>query len=148
MSKVIALACAAICAGAPLIAGPDRISILLGSEHFGSGGFEEFNPGLFATWEGTRADFSLGAYRNSYAGTSVAVSAALPLAEWETGALDAFAALAYYDNADDIARYHFADIVPLAGLQLRQGFVFAQFVPMDGAPVDALLTFGITFPLN
>ncbi|MEM6728356.1 MAG: hypothetical protein AAF618_07640 [Pseudomonadota bacterium] len=127
---------------------PDRISLLLGSHHIGGGDFEEFNPGIFFTWERPRADFTVGAYRNSYGEFSAAASAALPIYEWRTGELEAFAGAAYYENADDVSDYTLGDFVPLAGLQVRQGYVFSQFIPASNDDFNGLVTFGITFPFD
>ena len=145
-----ALAMAAL--ALPAQAGPDRISFLLGSEHIGASGYEEFNPGVFATWTNRafqgRADVSLGAYRNSYGDGSLAASLALPLVREPTWGIDVFSALAWYPGNGDRFKYHAGDIVPLVGLQSRIGPTFIQYIPGGDRGVDATLGFGLTFPLG
>lgn len=127
----------------------DRISVLIGSHHVGAPGqFEEFNPGVFYTWDDRTVDLSAGIYRNSYGGVSVAGTAALPLVSWESGEVAAFAGLALYPGDGDRFKYSIGDVVPLAGLQVRQGHAFAQIIPMDGDPVDVLVSFGITWEVG
>ena len=136
----------------PAQAGPDRISFLLGSHHVGASGYEEFNPGVFATWTNAafqgRTDLSVGAYRNSYGDGSLAVSLALPLVREPTWGIDVFSALAWYPGNGDRFKYHAGDIVPLIGLQSRIGPTFIQYVPGGDRGVDATLGFGLTFPLG
>ena len=131
---------------------PDRISFLLGSEHIGASGYEEFNPGVFATWTNGafqgRADVSVGGFRNSYGDGSLAVSLALPLVREATWGIDVFSALAWYPGNGDRFKYHAGDIVPLFGLQSRIGPTFIQYVPGGDRGVDATLGFGLTFPLG
>lgn len=148
------LAIAALVGATTLVAADqgaaDRISLLLGSQHIGaSGQFEEFNPGIFYTWDKPAVDISLGAYRNSYGRTSLAAVGSIPLASWRDGELAAFAGVAHYpqDGRNQVTHLG-ADLVPVAGLQVRQGPVFVQFTPMDGKPVDALVAFGVTFEME
>lgn len=84
---------------APAMADPDRVSILLGSQHLGAAlAFEQVNPGVFVTWEDRALglDLSVGAYRNSYGRGSVAALAALPVLEWPAGQVAVFGGLALY----------------------------------------------------
>ncbi|MEL6548897.1 MAG: hypothetical protein AAFQ54_01495 [Pseudomonadota bacterium] len=134
-------------AASPAAADPDAVSVLLGAHHLGADGFEEFVPGVFLTWRGT-VDVSVGAYRNSYAEPSVSLTGAVDLYEWQSGAAQVFGGLAYYENADTITDFRAGDFVPLLGLQLRQGPVFSQIIPLDGSPVDGIITVGLTFPLD
>ena len=55
-----------------LEAGPDRFSILRGSKHIGGPGFNEVNPGFFATWEREHSSLRVGAFLNSYRRVSIA----------------------------------------------------------------------------
>lgn len=130
------------------LAGPDRLSILLGSEHFGATeDFQEFNPGIFATWEGN-FDYSIGIFYNSYERVSALASIGYG---WEVSPdleLGVFGALALYPGDGDRFRFSAGDVVPLAGLQARYKNVFVQFIPADGDTVDSLLTFGLTFELD
>lgn len=134
---------------APAQAGPDRVSILLGSAHPGSAGFDGRNPGIFLTWEDRGGlDLSLGAYRNSYGRASVAATASLPALRWREGGASLFLGAAHYPEDGRRFRFHAGDIVPLAGLQLRHGSLFAQIMPGDGRVADAVIAFGLTFPLT
>ena len=55
-------------------AGPDRVSVLLGSEHINATReFQEFNPGVFLTWE-RQFNYSIGIYYNSYEEISPLIS--------------------------------------------------------------------------
>ena len=148
-AAVLAFALAVL--AAPAKAGPDQVSILLGSEHVGASGFEEVNPGLFLTWTEAafqgRADLSIGGFRNSYGDGSVAVSLALPLIRREFWGIDAFTALAWYPGHGDRFEFAVGDLVPIAGLQTRLGPTFIQFIPGGDSAVDATVTFGLTFPL-
>lgn len=129
----------------PALAAPDRVSILLGSNHVGATDhFEEVNPGVFLTWDW----LTVGAYRNSYGKASVAVTGALPLIKWKTGELSAFAGVALYPGDGRRFAVHAGDVVPVGGLQLRQGNMFMQVIPSDGKAVDAIVSFGMTFDLN
>lgn len=104
----------------------DRVALLLGSHHVAAGrnDFEEVNPGLFLTWD----DWSVGAYRNSYGDISLALTH-----EWAlTDHVSVFAGVATYDG-----------LMPIAGLQVRAGPVFAQVIPSDGRATDAIITFGV-----
>ena len=113
-----------------ILAGPavaqDRVAMLIGSYHVGAerGEFNEFNPGLFVTWD----DWTVGAYHNSYGDMSLAVTR-----EWAlTDHVDFFAGVATYDG-----------LMPLVGLQLHEGPFFMQVIPSDGRYADAILSFGL-----
>ncbi|WP_371223913.1 hypothetical protein [Roseovarius sp. 2305UL8-3] len=146
--KLTSLILAAMIPGAA-VAGPDRLSILLGSEHFGATReFQEFNPGVFLTWEERVFDYSIGAFYNSYEDVSVlgAVGYDYEIAkEFEVGV---FAGVAYYPGEGDQFSASVGDVIPVAGVQTRYRNVFAQWIPADGDSVDSVLTFGLTFALN
>ena len=103
MQRRAKLVIAAICVAfgaTPAAAGPDRFSVLLGSKHIGANGFNEINPGLFATWERGRIGYSLGAYLNSYDRGSIAAVAQLGLIEWQNGSLNAFGRACFTGNLE------------------------------------------------
>ena len=79
-----------------LEAGPDRFSILLGSKHIGGTGFNEVNPGFFATWEREHSSLSVGAFVNSYERVSISATSYRPLKLWSEGDLGIFGGLALY----------------------------------------------------
>lgn len=143
----IALAAGAVLAAPAASAGPDRWSVLLGSHHTESAAWEELNPGVFVTWEGP-VDWSLGAYRNSFGKLSLAGTAGVRLASWDAGDLSLFGGLAWYPGNGDNFVVHAGDVVPLVGLQLRQGNFFAQLMPGKMEPPEAIVTFGLTFPVE
>lgn len=134
----------------PAHADPDRLSLLLGSAHIGGDGFDGRNLGLFATWEDRALglDYSLGAYRNSYGRASIAATAALPVAEWDDGALSLFAGAALYPQDGRRFAAHVGDVVPIGGVQIRQRNLFLQIMPSDGAAVDAVIAGGITWEID
>lgn len=148
----MALLLVAILVSAPglALAGPDRISFLLGSAHVETAReFEEVNPGVFVTWEDrwNGLDYSLGAYRNSFGGVSTAATAALPLFTAASMEVSVFAGVAIYPGDGDEFLYHAGDLVPLGGIQLRRDPVFLQIMPGGGDP-DAIISFGVTIPLE
>lgn len=148
----LAIALAMFGAGNAL-AGPDQVSILLGSEHIGATrSFEEFNPGVVLTWKQAlwknRLDIGVGAFRNSYGGGSVVITTAYPLIRNENWGLDLFAALATYPGNGDQFRVSWGDVVPIGGLQARYRNLFIQAIPGGGSSVDATLSYGLTFSLN
>lgn len=82
----------ALCLLLPNIAaaGPDRVSVLLGSAHIGAApsirdgrGYNQINPGLFLTWETDHVDWTIGAYLNSFERGSVSATAGLPIFTWD-----------------------------------------------------------------
>ena len=121
-------------------AGPDRYSFLLGSHHLNAtSDFNEFNPGVFATW-GERQTFSLGIYENSYSETSIAAMYHYPLTpadhQWQ---LSAFGGVANYPN--DGRRFVsnlFGDVIVLAGVQVQRGNFFVQAIPCYCGAVDII----------
>ena len=129
-------------------AGPDRLSVLLGSEHVNATrSFQEFNPGIFLTWE-RGLNYSAGLYYNSYKKVSPLVSVGY---DWEVAQdldLGAFFAVAVYPGDGDEFSHAMGDVVPFVGLQARYKNVFVQFIPADGDALDALFTFGLSFDLN
>lgn len=138
------------CASVPgvAVAGPDRLSVLLGSEHVNaSREFQEFNPGIFLTWE-RQFNYSAGLYYNSYKEVSPLVSVGY---DWDIAPnfdLGAFFAVALYPGDGDEFSHAIGDLVPFVGLQARYKNVFVQFIPADGDSLDALFTFGLTFALD
>lgn len=135
--------------GQPVVAGPDRLSFLVGSQHIGAepGVFQDFNPGLFVTWE-RNVDWSLGAYWNSYGKVSIAGVVGFPLIRSAEGSVSLFAGLAWYPEDGRNYAIHAGDIVPLVGLQARYRNLFVQVVPSDGVHVDAIVSAGLTFSLK
>ncbi len=146
MLKISALLFSLIAATAQ--ASPDRISLVVGARHIGATGFHDINPGRFLTWERAPVDISVGVFRNSYKRTSIAASAYVPMIAWAAGNAGLFAGVAHYPGDGRKPRPHVGDVVPIGGFQIRHKGFFAQFTPMDGKPVDALLVFGLTWPLN
>lgn len=143
------------CLAGPVCADPmpDRLSFLIGSHHFSPGqDFEEFNPGVFLTWDNIlldgQGDLNVGAFRNSYGRTATAVTAAFPF--YEKGAFEAgfFAGAAYYPEDGRRFRVHVGDVVPLGGVQASYGPLFVQLIPGDGREADAVLSFGVTWDLG
>jgi hypothetical protein len=126
----------------------DRLSLILGSRHLGGFGFDGRNPGLFLTWDRAGMEWSIGAYRNSYGRGSLAATVGLPVVRWNRGAASLFFGLAWYPKDGHRFRAHAGDIVPIGGLQVRRGAWFIQVMPSDGRPVRAILTTGLTFPLD
>ncbi|WP_195822010.1 hypothetical protein [Roseobacter sp. MH60115] len=131
------------------LAGPDRVSILLGSEHINATeDFREFNPGVFLTWEREVFDYTIGVFQNSYSNVSPLVSIGYDVevaTEFEIGV---FGGLAVYPGEGDRFDHSIGDVIPLIGLQARYRNFFTQLLPADGQSTDGVLTFGITFELD
>lgn len=128
---------------------PDRVSILLGSYHANpQSDFNEFNPGVFLTWEGETFHTSVGVYENSFNHTSVALTTYVPLIEWDDGNAGPFGGLALYPETGRIQQVHVGDVIPVGGLQVRHGNAFMQVIPTFGFGADAIVSFGATFSLN
>lgn len=131
-----------------LSAGPDRISVHLGSVHVNAQeDFEEFNPGLFLSWD-RQLSYTFGAFRNSYGDLSVAATAAVPILHRPTYRMQVFGGLAYYPDNGRNFRVNFGDVVPVAGLRLFYRNAFVQFLPGDGNQADAVFSFGFSFPMR
>ncbi len=141
--------CLMIAAG-PVLAGPDRIAIHLGSHHAGAtSDFEEVNPGIFLSWDRpNNVALSVGAFRNSYGRGSVAISAAKTFYRGKSTAAAVFAGLAHYPGNGNDIRHAIGDIVPIAGLQFDYRNLFVNVMPGDGNAADAIFSFGVTMPLN
>ncbi|MEP2640279.1 hypothetical protein [Roseobacter sp.] len=131
------------------MAGPDRISFLLGSEHINATrDFREFNPGVFLTWERKTFDYSIGLFQNSYSNVSPLISIGYDIELAEELEVGAFAGFAVYPGEGDQFSHSIGDVIPLLGLQARYRSVFAQLLPADGQSTDGVLTFGVTFALD
>ena len=147
--KMFLLALMGVLFACPAQAGPDRLSVLIGSKHINASyDFEEANPGLFVTWENQRLDWTLGAYRNSYGRMSVSAIVGLPVVRWRDGDVSLFIGVALYPKDGRNFAVHAGDLVPIGGVQIRHRNVFIQVVPLDGNLADAVVAFGVTFPLQ
>jgi hypothetical protein len=136
-----------VLAAFPVQAGPDRLSFSVGSLHVNpTSDFNEFNPGVFLTWDRTARKYHLGAYYNSYSRISVGAFAAYPIAGNENFTVDILYGAAYYPEDGRNFPYSWGDIVPILGLQTRIGYFFGQVFPGDGDVVDAIISVGLTFP--
>lgn len=134
---------------APAHAGPDRVSILLGSHHVDPKmEFNERNLGMFATWERGQVDYSVGAYRNSFNKTSVAATVGYRFAEGGDWSLSAFVGAAHYPEDGRNFSVSAGDVVPIGGLQARYKNTFVSIMPSDGKSTDAVVSFGLTFELG
>ena len=139
------------------MADTDRITFIAGSHHLNATyNFNEFNPGVVATWEDVNTpigamDLSLGAVWNSYSRGSAVVNVAKPLLpgksehprDWD---IYAFAAVMHYPvDGRNFSTSLGGDTVFLGGLQARYRNVFAQVVPCFCDITDAIFAFGLTF---
>jgi hypothetical protein len=141
---MIRVAAIMLCLSGPCVA-QDRVSILMGSHHVGATvDFEETNPGIFLTWD--RVTF--GTYVNSYGRQSLAATYASPVLGGEDWSVELFAGAAYYPENGRGFAVHLGDVVPIGGLQIHYGNLFAQILPSDGKATDAILTVGITLDLS
>ena len=149
--KIIAFA-GALLFGALLpcsaFAGPDRVSVLLGSDHLGaSRDYQELNPGIILTWE-RGLNYSAGLYYNSYKKASALAAIGYGYEIRHDFEIGIFAGVAFYPGDGERFRHAVGDLVPLVGLQARYRHVFAQLLPRAADSVDAILTVGLTFELQ
>ena len=130
-------------------AGPDWVSVLIGSKHVNANrSFEEVNPGVFATWVNPRLHWTLGAYRNSYGRGSVSATVAAPVLRWDDGEASLFVGAALYPKDGRKFAAHIGDVVAIGGVQLRHKKVFMQALPLGGDWDKPVFSFGLTFPTN
>ncbi len=143
-----ALFCCCVAFPSASNAEPDRISILLGSEHNGARrDFQEFNPGVILSWE-RRFSYSAGVYYNSYKKVSPVVSAGYNFEVAPDFDIGAFFAIAVYPGDGDEFDHSVGDFVPFVGVQARWKNFFVQFIPADGDALNSLFTFGLTFSIE
>lgn len=133
---------------------PDRLSLLLGSHHAGATiDFENFNPGIFLSWDGSevlggQVNYTAGVFHNSYGRASISGTLGLDWPVTDDLDIGLFGGLAYYPEDGRTFAISYGDVVLIGGLQARFGNVFAQIIPSDGEFADAILTFGVTFQLR
>lgn len=134
----------------PVLAGPDRISVLMGSHHANPGqSFEEFNPGVFLEWRsGGRHSYSVGAYRNSYGRGTVAAGVNYPILQRGAFQADIFAGAAHYPREGRTFAISAGDVVPMLGLRLRYRALYLLTLPGDGKVADFVVGYGLSFPLQ
>ncbi len=139
---------ALLCLAEPAVAGPDRLSFLLGSYHAGAESeFQEFNPGAFLTWDRGN-EYSVGAFYNSYRDVSIAATIGWPIWRFDHGQVNALTGVAWYPGDGRRFGAHVGDFIPLLGIQGRYRDMFVQIIPSDGVAVDAIFAAGLTFELN
>jgi hypothetical protein len=149
ITTLIAALCGAFFYASASLAGPDRISVLFGSNHVNAkADFEEFNLGVFATIEGRRFDYSAGIYRNSYGRASIAATVGYRFAEWDGGAASVFGGVAHYPIDGRTFGVHAGDFVPIGGFQVRHKNLFIQAIPQDGVWADAVIAAGLIFAIK
>lgn len=151
MKLITALIAAMAATSTPAIADVDRMSFSLGSRHLEmQTDFNETNLGVFFTWEDAAGplDFSAGVYNNSYLNTTVIFTASYDVIEWDSGAAGVFGGVAHYPVRGLKKLPCCGGWVPVGGLQIRQGNVFAQFMPMPNSDnyMRGIFTFVLTFP--
>jgi len=117
MKLAIAICLAATSAQADIV--PDRVSILAGSKHFGTHGydFNEVNPGLALTWDFDRTDITVGAYRNSFNEMSYTLTVGYDLIKTDALEVGPFIGLATYKGYTDWFPVSWGDVVPVGGVQ-------------------------------
>ena len=120
---------------------------MLRSHHIGATeDFQEFNPGVFLTWE-RDLDYSIGLFYNSYSEVSVLGSVGYNVEAAPDLFLGAFAGIALYPGDGDRFNLSVGDFIPIVGLQARYRNFFTQIIPSDGETTDGVLTFGLSFDL-
>lgn len=148
-TKTLAAAATAVAViAAPATA--DRISILLGSEHTGlAGSYEEFNPGVFYTWDDYEpVDWTVGVFRNSYGNVSVAGYGSVPFAQWDNGEASVIAGVAHYPERANDMPYAVGEFVPMAGVGVIHENLFVQVFPRGFDPFRATIAAGVTFNIG
>ncbi len=128
---------------------PDRMSVLIGSDHIGAQGeMNGRNPGLFVSWNCKGFEVSAGAYQNSYDNQSVAGTVSYAVLQKGWFKSSPFLGLARYPEYGELQVVSYGDIVPLVGLQTVVGNAFVQVLPGDQETVDVVIAFGLTFEIG
>lgn len=137
----------AILAATPAMADPDKVYVLLGSHHTnmqpGYEPFVETNPGLMVLFERDNFDMVVGGYQNSFGKMSASVAAQKTLLKGRNAQLSAFAGVALYPGNGDNFLIHAGDLVPIIGLTVEVGPVFATILPGDGKSHSAVVAYGL-----
>ncbi len=129
------------------VAGPDRVSLSLGSSHVNLGdGWEEVNPGAFLTWERDRVNYSVGAFRNSHGKGAIAAFVGYDVIQSGDFEAGLFIGAALYPGDGRYYDVHVGDLIPMGGIQVQYKNTFVQYMPTNA---DAgVMTFGLTWELN
>ncbi|WP_162617589.1 hypothetical protein [Yoonia maritima] len=128
---------------------PDRVSILVGSEHLNATTeFTEINPGVFLSWDCHKTMFTAGIYKNSLGDPSPSALVSYELYEYQDFSLSAFAGISYFPEIDELDLEYESHYVPLVGLQTNYKNIFMQFIPGVENQFDMLVTAGLRFDLD
>lgn len=149
---------------APAHAGPDRLSLMLGSHHANiQFEVEEVNPGLFLEWEfrnppallpvlrgnlDRQPSLVAGAFRNSFGDGALSLAVAMPFYGTGIFEVDVVAGGAWYPGNGDRVAVSVGDFIPIGALRVQYGKTFLLAFPGDGENFDALFAFGLTVPLG
>lgn len=146
-----ALALIAVIAATPAAAcdlRPDEGAILLGSNHINADiDFNEENLGVFLSWECGGIDTRAGFYNNSFEDTSFALTFKADALTYEVGEMGIapFLGVAHYPDAQKNMSIHWNGWVPIGGIEVTAGPVFAQIIPghKDTLGYSAIAAFGL-----
>ena len=128
---------------------PDRVSILIGSEHVNaSKEFTELNPGVFLSWDCNNIMLTAGIYENSLGDPSPSALVSYEIYEYQDFSLSAFAGISYFPETDGLDLEYSSHYVPLVGLQTNYKNIFMQLIPGVENQFDMLITAGLRFELN
>ena len=149
MSCALVAALISTAAGADCFERPDRISILLGSEHVNATtDYTEFNPGVFLSWDCESIILTAGVYTNSFGDASPSALVSYPIIKTNDGSLAAFAGASYFPDVEGLDLGYSGNVVPLMGMQLNYKNTFVQVLPGVEDSFDLLITAGLRFHLN
>ncbi|KJZ20228.1 hypothetical protein [Loktanella sp. S4079] len=163
MTRRLLATAIALLSASPVIAGgcrplqPDGVAVLLGSHHIqAQQDFNEFNPGVFLSWDCDIANPRVGVHRNSMSEISTSISFTSDFLKLSKAGFDLhpFFGFAHYPGSGDEVPINVgkSDIIPIVGLELTHEAVpaFIQYLPGDVEMGDFahLWTFGLKFDLN
>lgn len=102
--------------------------------------FNEFNPGLFLSWNDAIApsvDLTLGIYLNSYSRISTSITGHWHPIKGDQWSIGLFAGVAHYPIDGRRMTVHLGgDLLPILGIEIIAGNSFFQLIPQgSGASV-------------
>ncbi|WP_106743901.1 hypothetical protein [Yoonia maritima] len=135
---------------------PDGIAVLLGSHHVNAQqDFDEFNPGIFVSWNCDIASIRLGVHRNSFSNIATSATFTSDFISLSAGGFHVhpFVGIAHYPQtgSDTPISVGGSDIIGIGGLEFTHDKipVFVQYLPGDIelGNYEHLWTFGLKFAI-
>ncbi|PRY80159.1 hypothetical protein CLV80_1019 [Yoonia maritima] len=135
---------------------PDGIAVLIGSNHINAQqDFDEFNPGIFVSWDCDMASTRLGVHKNSFSKVAASATFTSDFVSISAGGfyVHPFIGFAHYPNtgSDTPVSVGGSDIIAIGGIEFTHDKIplFIQYLPGDEhlGDYEHLWTFGFKFSL-